>query len=92
MGDPARSLEDFFEQMREEGKEPIAHPYMYISGLHNLSSCCPVDQTDPFFAEHGIKFAVLTPEEDPADAPEPVIKYVAKIEGTGAYKFVISPV
>ena len=56
-------VEQLLKEMIEENGKIIAHPYMYISGLHNKSTCIPVDQTESFFLENNIEFLKL-PEEN----------------------------
>ena len=78
------------EEMREKNGKIIAHPYMYVSGLHNKSACYPVDQNDPFFTRNGIEFLKLAEEgEEYQNAPELKFKYVICLDDTGAYKHVL---
>ena len=75
------------QEMREKNGKIIAHPFMYVSGLHNKSACYPVDQKDPFFARNGIEFLQLPEEGEGADeAPESPYKYVVCLDEAGVYR------
>lgn len=79
------------KEMKEKNGKILAHPYMYVSGLHNKSACYPVDQTDPFFTRNGIEFLKLPEEgEKYKSAPQAKYKYVVCLDDTGAYKHVLA--
>lgn len=83
-------ISELLEEIRQKHGKIEAHPYMYISGIHNKCSYCPVDQNDPFFAENNIEFIELPNDDDNDDDPTtPPVKYVFKQDDAGTYRHVV---
>jgi len=87
MSDSSREIQELIREMKEKNGKIIAHPFMYVSGLHNKFSCYPVDQNDPFFIENGIEFLEVPDEDEGKNtAPDPLYKYVVKMDEAGAFR------
>ena len=87
MDEDSPEVKQLLKEMREKNGKIIAHPFMYVSGIHNKSACYPVDQSDPFFQRNGIEFLQLPEDGNGYEtAPESPYKYVVCLDEAGAYR------
>ncbi|EAY10388.1 hypothetical protein TVAG_109720 [Trichomonas vaginalis G3] len=91
--DNTMDLQTLLNEMREKNGKIIAHPYSYISALHNPTSHCEVNQTEKFFTDNNIEFAQLMTEGDGVEnAKDLDFKYVVCLDDAGAYRHLITKI
>lgn len=79
-------LAELLDEMKKKNEKIIAHPYSYVSAIHNNASACPVNQNDKFFTDNNISFSAVVPEcIGVEDAPEMDSNYVVGLDEAGAY-------
>ncbi|KAH0790840.1 hypothetical protein GPJ56_005261 [Histomonas meleagridis] len=82
-------VQQLLQEIRNEHGTIMAHPMMYVSALHNPDGSYPVDQTDEFFVQNGIKF--LDPPQINPDPPESSFIYSVTIDTAGSFNHSIIP-
>ncbi|EAY07273.1 hypothetical protein TVAG_240740 [Trichomonas vaginalis G3] len=83
-------VEILLEEMRKNNGKIVAHPYMYVSALHNKSAFYPVDTEDTFFKENNIEVLDLANGDEPEESNENTMKYVVSLDEAGNYRHVIA--